>query len=204
MDFASFHDAAQWVIANGYWFLFIAILIEGPVATAAGAFAAALGFMNVYVVFLLSVIGNLIPDIVFYAIGYWGRKQLAERYGHRMGLTEKRMKYLEDLLGHHAGKALTIIKLLPVLPTPGLILAGATRMPIRKYAFWSIIIILPSSLFFLIVGYYFGAAYATIDRYLHYGGYTLLGLLILFGIILYAYKKFSKKVAKEIEEKGEV
>ena len=200
MDFTTFQGTTNWVIAHGYALLFIAILIEGPVVTAAGAFAAALGYLNVYVVFLLSILGNLIPDIVFYAIGFWGRKRLAEKYGHWVGLTEQRIKYLENLLEHHAGKALTIIKLLPILPTPGLILAGATRMPLKKYAFWSIIIIIPSSLFFLVVGYYFGAAYGAISRYVDYGGYAALGLLLLFVLVYYGYKKISRKVAEGIEE----
>jgi membrane protein DedA with SNARE-associated domain len=200
MDSASLQGTTQWIIANGYWILFLAILIEGPIMTAAGAFAAALGYMNAYFVFLLSVAGNLIPDIALYAIGYWGRKSLAEKYGHRVGLNERRIKYLENLLERHAGKALTIIKLLPILPTPGLILAGATRMPIKKYTFWSIVIIFPSSLFFLIIGYYFGAAYATVERYLHYGGYAIIGLIILFGMIYFFYKRISKKIAENIEK----
>lgn len=196
----TFQQSVQWAAANGYWLLFIAMLIEGPAVTAAAAFAAALGFMNVYLVLLLSVLGNLIPDIIFYLVGFWGHKGFAERYASRMGLTEERISRLEKLSEHHAGKMLTVIKIIPFLATPGLILAGAVRIPIKKYIVWSLIITLPSSLFFLIVGYYFGAAYATISRYLDYGGYLVLGFLVIFAIVYYSYKKISRKFAEGMEK----
>ncbi len=196
-----FQQSVQWVIANGYWLLFIAMLIEGPAVTAAGAFAAALGYMNVYVVFLLSILGNLIPDIIYYLVGFWGQKGFAERYASQFGLTKERISRLENLSEHHAGKMLAVIKIIPFLATPGLILAGAFRIPVKKYIIWSLIITVPSSLFFLIVGYYFGAAYATISRYLNYGGYAAFGFLVMFALIYYGYKKISRKFAEGIEEK---
>ena len=201
MESGAFQQSVQWVIANGYWLLFIVMLIEGPAVTAAGAFASALGYMNVYVVFLLSVVANLIPDIIFYLVGFWGHKGFAERYASRLGLTKERISHLERLSHNHAGKMLTIIKIIPFLALPGLILAGAVRIPVKKYIAWSLIITLPSSLFFLIIGYYFGAAYATISRYLNYGGYAAFGFLVIFAVIYYSYKKISRKLGEEMEGK---
>lgn len=200
MDANTFQSSVQWIIANGYPLLFVALLIEGPAVTAAGAFAAALGYLNIYLVLLLSILGNLIPDVIYYLVGFWGHKQFAEKYASRFGLTKERIGHLEGLSHNHAGKMLTIIKIIPFLATPGLIIAGAVRIPLKKYIIWSLLITLPSSLFFLIVGYYFGAAYATISRYLNYGGYLAFGFIVLFALIYYGYKKVSRKFAEEIEE----
>ncbi|MBI4085888.1 MAG: DedA family protein [Candidatus Liptonbacteria bacterium] len=201
MDTNAFQASVQWVIANGYPLLFAAMLIEGPAVTAAGAFVAALGYMDVYIVFLLSVLGNLIPDVIFYLVGLWGHKGLAEKYASRVGLTKERIHRLEGLSHNHAGKMLTIIKVIPFLAVPGLILAGAVRMPLKKYVVWSLVITVPTSLFFLIVGYYFGAAYATIRGYLDYGGYAAFVLLVLFAAVYYGYKKISRKFAEGMEGK---
>lgn len=200
MEANAFQVSVQWVIANGYPLLFIAMLIEGPAVTAAGAFAAALGYMDVYIVFLLSVLGNLIPDIICYLVGFWGHKRFAEKYASRMGLTKERISALEKLSQNHTGKMLALIKIIPFIATPGLILAGAIRIPIKKYIVWSLIIILPSSLFFLIVGYYFGAAYATISHYIDYGGYLVFGFLATFALIYYGYKKILRKFVEKMEE----
>ncbi len=194
-----FLQSLQWVLISGYSALFIAMVFEGPVVTAAGAFAAALGYMDIYIVLVLSVLGNLLPDFVLYFVGFWGRTNLAEKYARRLGLTEERIAALEKLLETHPGKALTIIKLLPIIPTPGLILAGATRMSVKKYVFWSLVITLPTSLFYLVLGYYFGAAYATVVRYLEYGGYFAVIAAAFFGLVFYLHRKISKKLAERIE-----
>ena len=200
---ASFAGTVQWVLQHGYPLLFIVMLIEGPVVTAAGAFAAALHYMNVWIVLLLSILANLIPDLVYYAMGYWGRETFINKYGHYIGVTPERIAKTEKLAAAHSGKSLFMIKMIPLLATPGLILVGATKMDIKKYAFWSIIITIPTSLFYLIIGYYFGAAYNTIEHYLNLGIYVVIAAVIVIGIIAYLQRKYFYDLEKKIEGEGE-
>lgn len=196
---ASFTGTVQWVLQHGYPLLFIVMLIEGPVITAAAAFAAALHYMNIWIVFGLSILANLIPDLVYYAMGYWGRETFIEKYGHYLGITPEHVKKVEALAEAHSGKSLFIIKMVPFLATPGLILVGTTKMDIKKYALWSIAIIVPSSLLYLIIGYYFGAAYATIDHYLHLGGYLIAAALVIIVLLAYLQRKFFSGIGKKME-----
>lgn len=205
MDTASFQGILHWVIAHGYTLLFILMFIEGPVVTAAGAFAAALGYFNIWLILLISVLANLIPDFLYYAMGYWGRHALVDKYGHYFGVTPERMIAAEKLAHKHSGKSLLMIKLVPFLATPGLIVVGATKMDLRKYTFWSVVITVPTSGFYLILGYYFGAAYATIDSYMHIGEYVLAAGIIIFFLIIYLQRKYSAKILGRIEgEKNEL
>ena len=194
----SFQGTVQWVLQHGYPLLFIVMLIEGPVITAAAAFAEALHYMNVWIVLLLSVLANLIPDLVYYAIGYWGREAFVNNYGHYLGITPERIAATEKLAEQHSGKSLFMIKMIPFLATPGLILVGATKMDIKKYAFWSIVIIIPSSLLYLIIGYYFGAAYNTIEHYLDLGGYLIAAALIIIVALAYLQRKYFSQLGKKI------
>jgi membrane protein DedA with SNARE-associated domain len=204
MEFGTLTEGAQWFLGHGYALMFIAMLIEGPVVTAAGAFGATLGYFNLYTVFLLSVLGNLIPDIILYVVGFFGRQHLLDRYSRQLdryfGLTKERILRIENLFENHAGKTLLAIKLMPFLATPGLIIAGATRMQIKKYTWLSLLIILPTSLFFLALGYYFGAAYATIRHYVKYGEYAIAAFIVLAIAISYFYKKFEKRISERIEK----
>lgn len=199
MDLGIFTGVAQSISGYGYLFLFIALLVEGPAVTAAGAFAATLGYFNIYIVLLLSILGNLLPDALCYAVGFWGRRKFVDKYSRYFRLTKERIDRIEKLSEEHIGKALLLVKLVPFLATPGLIIAGATRMPIKKYAWWSVIITLPSSLLFLIVGYYSGAAYQTANHYVNLGAYLIAFIIILFIAISYFYKKLAKKLAEGIE-----
>jgi membrane protein DedA with SNARE-associated domain len=193
-----FQGTVEWVLQHGYPLLFIVMLIEGPVVTAAAAFAAALHYMNIWVVLALSIFANFIPDLVYYAIGYWGREKFINKYGHYIGVTPERIAATEKLAEQHSGKSLFMIKMIPFLATPGLILVGATKMDIKKYAFWSIIIIVPSSLLYLILGYYFGAAYNTIEHYLNLGGYLIAAALIIIVTLAYLQRKYFSQLGKKI------
>lgn len=106
---------------------------------------------------------------------------------------------IEKMIEQHAGKSLIAIKLIPFLATPGLIIAGVTRMDLRKYIFWSLLITIPSSLAYLLVGYYSGAAYSRFVHYLNLGGYIIAGAIIIFLLIGYLQKKFGEKWAKQME-----
>ena len=196
---AGFQGTVQWVLQHGYPLLFIVMLIEGPVITAAAAFAAALHYMNIWVVLLLSILANFIPDIIYYAIGYWGREKFLDKYGHYIGITPERIAATEKLAEQHSGKSLFMIKMVPLLATPGLILVGATKMDIKKYAFWSIVIIVPSSLLYLIIGYYFGAAYNTIEHYLNLGIYVAMAAAIIVIALAYFQRKYFSRLEKKIE-----
>ncbi len=195
---AGFQGTVQWVLQHGYPLLFIVMLVEGPVVTAAAAFAAALHYLNIWLVLLLSVLANAIPDIVYYAIGYWGRERFINKYGHYIGITPERLAATEKLAKQHSGKSLFMIKMIPFLATPGLILVGATKMDIKKYALWSILIIIPTSLLYLILGYYFGAAYNTIDRYLHAGAYVITTAIIVVIAVVYLQRKYFARRGKKI------
>ncbi len=198
----SFAAITQWILQQGYTVMFILMLIEGPVVTAAGAFAAAFSYFHLWAVFLLSILGNLIPDVIFYAMGYWGRHTFIDKYGHYFGVTKERITMAEKLAANHTGKSLFAIKMIPFIAAPGLIIVGASKMDLKKYIWWSIAITVPSSLFYLLIGYYFGAAYGTIDHYLHLGYYLLGATIIIVLTILYYQRKFTENFAKKIGEEN--
>lgn len=198
---ASFQGTVEWIFHHGYSLLFVLMLIEGPVVTAAGAFAAALHYFDIWIVLILSILANLIPDALYYAIGYWGRAQLLEKYGRYVGITPDRIALVEKLAAEHSGKSLIAIKLIPLLATPGLIIVGASKMNIKKYIFWSLVITLPTSLIYLILGFYFGAAYGTIDRYLHVGGYIIAGAIIIIIALVYLQRKYSERIVNLFTKK---
>jgi len=200
MIFSTLPIAMQWIIQNGYLLMFVVMLIEGPVITAAGAFGAALGFFNIWTVLMLSLLGNIIPDILYYAIGFWGREQFIDKYGHYFGLNKNKIKNLEDMFEKYAVKSLFVIKLVPLFATPGLVAAGLIKMDIKKYIKWILIITIPSSLFYLIIGYYFGATYNSIVHYLRIGGYLILFFVIIFVVIMYFERKLSERIAEKMKK----
>lgn len=195
----TFIALVQWVISHGYFLFFIAAVLEGPFVTAAAGVAAALGYYNIYIIILLSVLGDLVADTVYYTIGYWSRKTLITRYGSYVGLTYERVESLERLLHRHAGKALVIIKLSPVIPVPGLIMIGSARIPLKKFICIALLITLPKSILFGLAGFFAGRAYERLSGVIA-SAQTLIALMTISIVVVYfAYQKLTERIAKEIK-----
>lgn len=196
----TFADAVTFVSGHGYVLVFLAMLIEGPIVTAAAAFASALGYFHLGFIITLSILADLTADILYYSIGYGGRMAIVEKYGHYVGITEQRIQTIEQLLHKHVWKTLIAIKIIPGLATAGLIIAGGTKIKLRKFATISLAITVPKSLVFVALGFYSGQAHLLAYQYFHYGQY---GLFVAFLIILFMnafYQKVSAFIGKKIEK----
>ncbi len=197
MSSSVFSIALQWVLVHGYVMIFLAMIIGGPIFISAAAFAAALGYFNIFIVFFLSLLGELAVDILFYLIGYVGRLGLVEKYGRYFGLSAKRIVKLENLLHEHTWKTVITIKLSPFLPAPGFIIVGASKMPFKKFFLVIFSIGFPKSLLFTIIGFYFGKVFDIFSRYFNYGQYVIIGFVALFIVINYLVRSFSKNIANK-------
>lgn len=195
---SGFNSTLQYVIAGGYIVMFIGMVVEGPVITAAAAFAAALGFFNIFYVFLLAILGDLVADVTYYAIGYFSRIAFVEKYGHRFGMSKARMEHLEQLLKRHPGKTLLVLKLIPGIATPGLMMVGVTHMPPRKFTTICTSIILPKVLLFMALGYYFGSTYDAISKYVDNAQYFIIFAVIATLFIYYIYSKATSSLAARL------
>jgi membrane protein DedA with SNARE-associated domain len=187
------------ILKGGYVGMFLIMLIEGPIITAFGGFAARIGIMNVWIVLMLSILGNFIPDVVFYTIGFWARESFIDKYGPRFGISKERMRVIEKLYEDHAFLTLLVIKLLPLIPPTGLAAAGAARMPLAKYSLWSMIIILITSGLYLATGYYAGEAYVRVVRYQEW---ALAVFAVCIPLSIWGFNKatalFGKKLAPSV------
>ncbi len=194
----SFEGTLAWVIAGGYLAMLIGMTLEGPIVTAAAAFASALGFFQLWIIFALAILGDLIADLAYYGIGYFSRVAVIEKYGHRFGLSAERMEKLERLLKTHPIKTLVVIKLTP-LAVPGLLTVGAIRLQFKKFITIALLIILPKVIAFMALGYYFGRAYDRLSRSIENGQYIIFIALALIFAAYFGYKKIAILAAKRIE-----
>ncbi|MDD4900592.1 MAG: VTT domain-containing protein [Patescibacteria group bacterium] len=196
MSLINFSTILSWVIASGYTMVFIAMIIGGPIFISAAAFAAALGYFNVYVIFALTLFGEMAVDIVLFLIGSLSRETIVERFGHYFGLTTKRILKLEELVVKHTWKTLFIIKYSPIIPMPGFVAAGAAKLPFKKFFYVLLVLSLPKAIFFTLMGYYFGMAYNVFSKYFYYGQYGIVLVVIIFIAVNYLFVRLSRKISR--------
>jgi len=178
----TFSSALGIVQSSGYSIVFLLMVLEGPIVTAAAAFASSFGVFNVYSILVLSILANFIGDSIYYFIGRTGRHIIIDQYFkniHKVALKKK----IEHALHTHTMKALAIVKLIPPLPTPGLIIAGISKIPMRKFLLYSLWINLAYSLVFTLTGFYAGFAFNMIYQYVK--RIEIMALIVLIVALLF-------------------
>ena len=201
MVFGTSIDVFSLVQIHGYWVLALATIIEGPIATAAGAFAASIGALNIFIVILISFSCEIIVDSFYFYMGKFGRKPVIDKYGPKFGLSNTRMKYIEKHLKHHFLRTLAIIKLTPMLAPPGLMIIGSSKISFKRLLSNSLLIMIPATLFFVLLGYYLGLALDSFFVYFKIArGILLVIVFLIIGIAYFMEKNLFSKITKIIEK----
>ncbi|MFA4817623.1 MAG: DedA family protein [Parcubacteria group bacterium] len=183
----------------GYPTMLVLMIVEGPIATILAAFAASLGFFNVYFVFILSMLGDIIGDIILYTIGYAGGTQALAKAEKILKIKPEIVAKLERLFSLHGKKTIFAVKSTTGLCWITFIAAGTVRMKFREFLFGSISGGIVWSSFLVIMGYFFGYAFEQINDYIKYAGLIIFAAAAIFFIILTVYKKYQ---ARQILKNG--
>jgi membrane protein DedA with SNARE-associated domain len=195
-------QALDWVIRHGYILMFAAMVLEGPLTTVAGAFAAALGYFNIYWVAALSFLGNLAPDCFYFLLGHWGGRPALERFGRPLGITRARLDRWTPLAGRHAGLWLLLVKEAPLIGPTGIAIMGALGVPVRRYLGWDVAINAAAALLLSGLGFYAGRGYTQLLRYTEYHGLLLAGAGGLVLLLSFLYRRLVNRLGRRAEQAG--
>jgi glycosyltransferase involved in cell wall biosynthesis/membrane protein DedA with SNARE-associated domain len=191
-------ELLDWIVQHGYIFMFLIMLMEGPVATASAALGSALGFFNVYIVLILSFFAGFLPDVLYYSIGHWGGPHALDRYGRRFGVSQARRDQMARFMEENAGKSIFFVKTVPFLSPPGLAILGALGVSVKQFIWWSTMVDTATALFFVVIGYYSGKGYEILGQFPEYASFGLAGAFLLFILISYLYSRAAKKLSQKI------
>lgn len=177
----------------GYPAMLVLMIIEGPIATILASFAASLGFFNIYLVFILSMLGDVIGDIILYAIGYTGGAKALAKAEKILKIKPETVAKLEKLFMLHGKKTIFAVKSTTGLCWITFIAAGAVRMKFREFLFGSFFGGIVWSGFLVVMGYFFGYAFEKINDYIKYAGIVIFAAAASFYAILAVYKKYQSR-----------
>jgi membrane protein DedA with SNARE-associated domain len=181
--------------AHKYLFLFPVVVVEGPIITVIAGFLSSLGVFNIFIAYAMVVVGDIAGDVMYYALGYYGRQRFIKRWGRFLGITLERVEQLDKHFEKHTGKTLVIGKLSHGVGGVVLVAAGIARIPLRKFVWYNFITTLPKSLILLLIGYYSGESYVKISSYLDYAAIGTVVATVIFIVIYFVMRKVSKKYA---------
>ncbi len=168
------------------------MIVEGPIITVIAGFLSSLGYLNLFMAYAVVVIGDLIGDSIYYSVGRWGRNFILRRWGRYVGITMKRIMRLQEYFAKHKGKTLVVGKISHAFGAPILVAAGVANVPYWEFAGINCLATLPKSLALLLIGFYFGKAYAKINAYFDYAEIGLVALAALLFILYFITKRITK------------
>lgn len=188
------HMIVQFLSNFGYWIFIPLVIVFGPIVTIVASFMASLGVFNVWIVLLLSVVGDMIGDLLFYNIGaHWGMR-FVHGLGKYIGINERRTEKLKSFFMQHGGKTIFMVKSTTGLCWATFITAGIVRMPIKKFIYYSFLGGIIWSGFLVAMGYFFGYMYERVVQYVEYAGWIIFILAIVVFVIVFFIKKRESRV----------
>jgi membrane protein DedA with SNARE-associated domain len=177
-----------------YLLLFIGTVVEGPVLMVACGFLLQFGVFQPIPMFVALASGDIVADVGWYYAGRFFLEPFMRRHGHFLSVTPEMIERVKKLFHTYHTRILFISKI-----TIGfgmalgvLMVAGASRVPFRKYLIINIAGEIVFVMSMLLLGYLFGNAFtliATGFRWLFIGAALVVTLAIIAGVSRYAKKR---------------
>jgi membrane protein DedA with SNARE-associated domain len=175
----------------GYLAVVALVLIEdfgvpvpGETVLILAAVYAGAGRLNIVLVALLGFFGALLGDNIGFAIGHFGGRPLAERYGRYIFLTPERLEKATSFFERHGGKIIIVARFIEGLRQANGIIAGISGLRWTRFLVFNAIGAALWVAVWTSVGYFSGShidtIYADATRYDKY-------LVVALVLVLAAY-----------------
>jgi membrane protein DedA with SNARE-associated domain len=126
----------------GYWAVALFVLTEAfgiplPGETAvilAGTYAGHTHRLSPWLIFVVAASSALSGGLIGYAIGRYGGYRLIRRWGHKIRLDEQKLRISRYLFDTYGTRVVFLGRFVSVLRTYAALLAGTSRMQLRRFA----------------------------------------------------------------------
>lgn len=115
------------------------LVVPGETLVILGGFYASQGALSLGLVTLAASVGGILGDNAGFLIGRRFGRGLLERFGPRIRITEERVAAADRFFLRHGGKAVFLARFVPVVRSVGMFLAGASRMPWRRFVVYDVV-----------------------------------------------------------------
>jgi len=175
-----------------YWAVLLLVMLEdfgvpvpGETILIAAAIFAGAGRLNVVVVGVVGFVAAVIGDNIGFAIGHFGGRALALRWGKYVFLTEERLARAEVFFNRHGGKIIVVARFIEGLRQANGIIAGISGMRWYRFVVFNA---LGAALWvgtWVSLGYLAGNHINTIYHYISdYSLYVLIVLAVLLVVLI--------------------
>jgi membrane protein DedA with SNARE-associated domain len=178
----------------------IGLIVPGDtvVIVASTAVSTPIEYMSLVAVV---IIGALSGESIGFALGrFFGPRLRASRLGRRIG--EKNWVKAENYLARRGGIAVFLSRFLPVLHSLIPLTVGMSPMRYRRFMAWTVPACVVWAFAYVSVGTFAAGGYRELSKELHWAGYVFVGVIVLFGVLVFGIKKVLQRLERRHMEEA--
>jgi membrane protein DedA with SNARE-associated domain len=142
-------------------------------------FNVANGEYSLFAVTAVGVIANVVGSWIAYAIGYYGRLDLLEKHGSKVGIKAHHLAWADRWFEHYGDATVFFSRMLPIIRTFISLPAGVARMPFWRFTVLTLAGCIPWVFLLAFVGQQAGDRWESWKNSLHYIDYAVVALVVL-------------------------
>jgi membrane protein DedA with SNARE-associated domain len=142
-------------------------------------FNVADGHYSLFAVTAIGVLGNLLGSWIAYAIGYFGRIDLLEKHGPKVGIRMSHLEWADRWFDRYGDATVFFSRLLPIVRTFISLPAGIAKMPFWRFSVLTVAGSVPWVFMLAFIGQQAGDRWESWKEHLHYVDYAVLALIVV-------------------------
>jgi membrane protein DedA with SNARE-associated domain len=128
---------------------------------------------------LVATLANVVGSWIAYAVGYYGRIDLLEKHGAKVGIRMHHLQVADRWFARHGEATVFFSRLLPIVRTFISLPAGVARMPFWRFTLFTFLGCLPWMLLLTFIGQQVGDRWTQWKDSLHYVDYAVAAIIVL-------------------------
>jgi membrane protein DedA with SNARE-associated domain len=137
------------------------------------------GHYSLFAVTAVGVIANLVGSWIAYAIGYYGRVDVLERYGSKLHIKPSHLAWADRWFERYGDVTVFVSRLLPIIRTFISLPAGVARMPFWRFTTLTLLGCIPWVFVLAFIGKQAGDNWDKWKNNLHYVDYVVVAAVVL-------------------------
>lgn len=183
----------EWLTRLGYLGIAIGLMLEvipSEIVLGYGGYMIVLGRIGFIGAIIAGVIGGTIAQLILYWIGSYGGRPFLEKYGKFLLIKKHHLDLSESWFEKYGSGVIFGARFIPVVRHAISIPAGIAKMPIWKFTIYTIVAMIPWTIFFLYLGIQLGSNWMYIKEEAQPYIIPVIVIALLIACIFYLVKKF--------------
>jgi membrane protein DedA with SNARE-associated domain len=145
-------------------------------------FNVAKGHYSLFAAVAVGSVANLVGSWIAYAVGYFGRVDVLEKHGRKVGIRMHHLETADRWFARHGDATVFFTRMMPIVRTFISLPAGIARMPFWRFSVLTLAGCVPWVLMLTLIGKQAGDRWDQWKDNLHYVDYAV-AVLIVAGIV---------------------